>query len=244
MTVILPGAEPASHAGGPTGVLVVHGFTGTPHSMRPIADALVEAGHTVELPLLPGHGTTVADMITTGFAEWSAHVEAVYVDLAARTERVYVIGLSMGGTLTLWLAARRPELAGIVVINAAAVPDEDTRDGVKAFIESGAAVLDAIRGDIAKPDVAEIAYDQTPLRPFLSLQDALIDLQTELPNIAMPTLIIVSEQDHVVPPASSDHIASMISSDAKRLLLTESYHVATLDYDQQRIIDAVLEFVQ
>ena len=243
MRDILPGGEPASFPGGSTGVLVVHGFTGTPHSMRPIAEALAGHGHSVELPLLPGHGTTVEDMIKTGFDDWSSHVDQVYVELASRTDRVVVVGLSMGGTLTLWLASRRPELAAIVVINAAAVPDEDTRDGVKAFIESGAEVLDAIRGDIAKPDTPEVAYDQTPLRPLLSLQDALVDLQDHLPNIAMPTLIIVSEQDHVVPPASSDHIASMISSDPQRLTLTDSFHVATLDYDQDRIIGAVVEFV-
>lgn len=211
--------------------------------MRPIAEALAGHGHSVELPLLPGHGTTVEDMIQTGFDDWSNHVDQVYVELASRTDRVVVVGLSMGGTLTLWLASRRPELAGIVVINAAAVPDEDTRDGVKAFIESGAEVLDAIRGDIAKPDTPEVAYDQTPLRPLLSLQDALVDLQDHLPSIAVPTLIIVSEQDHVVPPESSDHIASMISTDPQRLTLADSFHVATLDYDQDRIIDAVVEFV-
>ena len=71
---VLPGAEPLSHAAGPVGVLVIHGFTGSPQSMRPIANACIAAGHTVEMPRLPGHGTTVDDMLTTDWDDWSHHV--------------------------------------------------------------------------------------------------------------------------------------------------------------------------
>lgn len=169
MTTILPGAEPMSVRGGPTGVLAIHGFTGSPQSMRPIASAMADAGHTVELPRLPGHGTSVDDMLTTGWSDWTAAVDAAYCDLAARTERVVVTGLSMGGTLTLWLATQYPEIAGIIPINAAAVADPDLMDGLEAFLASGATVIDAIGGDIAKEGVVEVAYDQTPLAPLLSL---------------------------------------------------------------------------
>ena len=83
---LIPGAEPWSHQGGPAGALVLHGFTGNPGSMRGVAEALADAGFTVDLPLLPGHGTKIEDMIPTGFADWSAHAEARYQDLAARCE--------------------------------------------------------------------------------------------------------------------------------------------------------------
>jgi carboxylesterase len=222
---------------------VVHGFTGSPHSLRPLADALATAGHTVELPLLPGHGTRVEDMIHTGWSDWCLHVEAVHADLAQRVERVFVVGLSMGGALALWLASRNPALAGIVTINAVAVPDHDLRDGIQAFVDSGAELMDAVRGDIAKPDVPEVAYDQTPLRPLLTLQTALEELQTLLPAIRVPTLLIASLNDHVVPAATSDHIAARIGVEAERLSLTDSFHVATLDYDQERIITAVDDFI-
>src|SRR5438445_9825017 len=114
---IIPGAEPWSAKGGPNGALVVHGFTGCPQSMRPLARAFAAAGFAVELPLLPGHGTSVDDMLTTTWDDWSGCAERAYVDLAARCQRVVVAGLSMGGTLTVWLAAHHPEFAGIVVVN-------------------------------------------------------------------------------------------------------------------------------
>src|SRR5262249_13233346 len=116
---ILPGAEPFAADGGPDGVLVVHGFTGSPQSMRPLAEAFAAAGFTVELPLLPGHGTSVDDMIPTSWADWSGAAEVAYQELASRCRRVIVAGLSMGGTLTVWLAAHHPEIAGIVCVNPA-----------------------------------------------------------------------------------------------------------------------------
>ena len=116
---ILPGAEPLSHRGGPIGVLVIHGFTGSPQSMDPIAQACIRAGHTVEMPRLPGQGTNVDDMLNTAWPDWSAHVEQVYLDLASRCDRVFVTGLSMGGALTLWLASRHNTIAGIAIVNSA-----------------------------------------------------------------------------------------------------------------------------
>src|SRR3546814_10304015 len=110
MPDVAPEAEPLSVAGGPVGCLVIHGFTGNPSSMRPIADAIVADGHSVELPRLPGHGTTVEDMNTTSWADWTAEVEASYQRLAARCDHVIAMGLSMGGTLTAWIAAEHPEI--------------------------------------------------------------------------------------------------------------------------------------
>ncbi len=242
MTNILPGAEPMSVTGGPIGVLTIHGFTGSPQSMRPIAEAMAARGHTVELPLLPGHGTTVDDMIATGWSDWTAAVEASYLDLASRTERVIVTGLSMGGSLTLWLATKYPEIAGIVPINAAAVADPDLMEGLRSFLDSGASVIDAIGGDIAKEGVVEVAYDQTPLAPLLSLQEGLLAMTSDLERISMPTLLITSHNDHVVPPSSSDFVAARIAVSAERLWLDDSFHVATLDVDEQRIIDEIAAF--
>src|SRR5436190_3273338 len=119
---ILPGAEPWSVDGGLAGALCLHGFTGNPTSMRGVAEAFAAAGFSVELPRLPGHGTSVEDMKPTRWADWSGEAEAAYQRLAARTERVVVAGLSMGGSLTLWTALQHPEVAGIVCINPATLP--------------------------------------------------------------------------------------------------------------------------
>src|SRR5207245_4725127 len=101
---------------------VVHGFTGSPQSLRGLAEAFAAAGFAVELPLLPGHGTTVQDMATTGWEDWSSAAEAAYQQLAQRCVRVVVAGLSMGGALAVWLAIRHPEVAGIAVVNPAIDP--------------------------------------------------------------------------------------------------------------------------
>src|SRR5580704_6208840 len=100
---IIPGAEPYSTSGDTRGALVLHGFTGNPQSMRGLALALADAGFTVEMPLLPGHGTRIEDMLETRWEDWSAAAEVAYTELAARSDGVVVVGLSMGGTLSVWL---------------------------------------------------------------------------------------------------------------------------------------------
>ncbi|MDY7104122.1 MAG: alpha/beta fold hydrolase [Actinomycetota bacterium] len=244
MSEVLRGAEPFSAEGGRVGVLVVHGFTGCPQSMRPLAEALAGEGFTVELPRLPGHGTSIDDMLTTRWADWSAAAEDAYRELAARCDRVVVTGLSMGGTLTLWLATRHPEIAGIVPINAAAQFPPDMREGLTAAQGAGAEVIDAVGGDIADPDATELAYDKTPVAPLLSLLDAVEELADGLASIRCPALVVVSDQDHVVEPSSSDVIAERVSGPVEVLRLARSYHVATLDHDRDLIAQRAIEFVR
>lgn len=238
---ILAGAEPLSVAGGPTGVLVLHGFTGSPQSMRPLAQFCADAGHTVEMPRLPGHGTTVEDMLTTSWSDWSAHVEQVYLDLAERCERVVVTGLSMGGALTLWLASRHPEIAAIAIINSAGQPDASRPGDLAAAIAGGVITADAVGNDIALEGAVELAYDKTPLQPLLSLVEAIEGF--DLPAITCPALIIFSEQDHVVPPETAAYIAEQVSGPTTVVALADSFHVATLDHDADRINELIGEFI-
>ena len=124
---IIPGAEPYSATGDTRGALVLHGFTGNPQSMRGLALALADAGFTVEMPLLPGHGTEIEDMVDTRWEDWSGAAEAAYTELAARSDGVVVVGLSMGGMLSVWLAEHHPEIAAIAVVNPLlSPPDADT----------------------------------------------------------------------------------------------------------------------
>jgi len=228
---ILPGAEPQSWPGGPDGALVIHGFTGTPQSMRSLAQAFATAGFTTELPLLPGHGTAVADMIPTTWDDWSAAAEAAYVDLAGRCRHVVVAGLSMGGTLAVWLAAHHSEIAGLIAINAAVLPQPEIAEFLTPMLEAGAQTFDAIGNDVAMAGVVELAYDATPLAALASLGAAIDDLQPQLGRITCPALVMSSPEDHVVPPPSSDHLASTVSGPVERVTLARSYHVATLDND-------------
>ncbi|MBS1848335.1 MAG: alpha/beta fold hydrolase [Actinobacteria bacterium] len=233
---IIPGAEPwSSPGGGPHGVLVLHGFTGNPQSMRPLAEAFADAGFVVELPLLPGHGTSVDDMLETGWDDWSASAEAAYLRLAGRAEKIVVAGLSMGGALAGWLGGRHAEAAGFVFINALATEPPGIRDLVQSMIDSGETVMDAIGSDIAKPGVVEASYPATPLRPLATLFGAAPLLADALASITAPVLVCNSPQDHVVPVTDSDFIATTVNGPVERLTMERSYHVATLDFDAELI---------
>ena len=243
MSEILPGAEPMSVEGGRVGVLVLHGFTGNPQSMRPLAEACAAAGHSVEMPLLSGHGTRLEDMLDTTWADWSADAEAAYERLAARTEQVVVAGLSMGGSLTIWLATRHPELAGIICVNPATQAAAEVRDFIQALVDDGQEVMDSIGSDVADPASPELAYPGTPLRPLLSMFDAANEVQSSIGSIKCPLLLFTSPEDHVVPPTDSDFLAEQIGGTVERVSCDRSYHVATIDYDKDLIIERSLEFV-
>ena len=241
---IIAGCEPWSAQGGPHGVLVLHGFTGNPQSMRGLAAAFAAAGFAVDLPLLPGHGTSVDDMLTTDWSDWSAAAEEAYEALAARVDKVVVAGLSMGGSLTAWLASRHPEVAGIVCINPAlSVPDEIVT-ALTDMVAGGVDRIPAIGGDVADPDGREKAYDATPLVPLLSLAAAGEAFRSDLPKVECPVLIMTSPQDHVVEPRNSDLLADGVSGPVERVTLERSYHVATLDYDKDLIDERAVAFAR
>lgn len=232
-----------SHEGGPIGVLVLHGFTGNPQSVRPLAEAAVAAGHGVEMPLLSGHGTAVADMLDTGWQDWSADAEVAYEKLAARSERVVVAGLSMGGSLTCWLASRHPGIAGIVCVNPATQAAPEVREFVQGLVDAGETIMDGIGSDVADPDVVESAYPETPLRPLLTMFDAANDLHAQLSRITCPLLLFTSPEDHVVPPGDSDFLAGAVSGPVTRVSCDNSFHVATIDRDRDMIARRAMEFV-
>ncbi len=240
----MPGAEPYAAPGGPGGVLVLHGFTGNPHSMRALAEGLAGAGLRVEAPLLPGHGTSVEDMLPTRWSDWSGAAEAAYLDLAGHCERVAVVGLSMGGTLSCWLGERHPEVAGLVLVNPLVRPiPADQQAAVRSLVEAGQRLMDGIGSDIADPAAVELSYDKTPLEPLLSLLDAAEQVGADLPRIECPVLLFSSRNDHVVAPDNGDAIASALGQRCERVWLERSYHVATLDYDRAEIERRAKEFV-
>jgi carboxylesterase len=232
---ILQGAEPYSATGDSRGALVLHGFTGNPQSMRGLAVAFADAGFTVEMPLLPGHGTAVEDMLPTRWEDWSSAAESAYVDLAARCEAVVVVGLSMGGSLTAWLGEHHPEIAGLVLVNPLIVPPAELAEGVKALIEAGEETIPGIGSDIALEGSVESAYDLLPLQAALSLFDGVTQVEAQLESVVSPVLLFNSTQDHVVDPVSSERLAEKVKGPVERIVLERSFHVATLDYDKDEI---------
>jgi carboxylesterase len=238
----MPGAEPYSTTGDARGALVLHGFTGNPQSMRGLAMALADAGFTVEMPLLPGHGTAVADMVPTRWEDWSAAAEAAYLDLAARCDGVVVSGLSMGGSLSVWLAQRHPEIAGIAVVNPLVSPPTELMPLVTEMLDGGMETMPGIGSDIALEGSVESAYPEVPLAAAQSLFGAAAEIEAGLESVTCPVLLFSSPQDHVVPPVNSDLLASRAKGPVERIVLERSFHVATLDYDKDEIEARTVEF--
>ena len=238
------GAEPFSAAGGPDGVLVLHGFTGSPFSMRGVAEKLADAGFAVELPRLPGHGTAVEDLIPTRWADWSRAAEEAYLELSVRCRKVAAVGLSMGGTLACWLAERHPDLCGIAVVNPLVEPaGAELTDAVRSMLDAGTPTVPGIGSDIARPGANELSYGATPLEPALSLFEAVEEVCDDLGKIACPVLLFSSRQDHVVPPSNGDLLESSVAGPCERVWLERSYHTATLDYDRDEIDARTVAFV-
>ena len=242
----MPGAEPVDLPGGEIGVLLSHGFTGTPQSMRPWAEHLNAAGLTVRCPLLPGHGTRWQDMNETTWDDWYGTVEQAFDDLRSRCSTVFAMGLSMGGTLVLRLAEQRGEqVAGIVVVNTSlATQRKDAKllPVAKRLVGS----FPGIASDIKKPGEKELAYDRLPLKAAHSLQSAWPVVCADLPRITSPVLVFRSTVDHVVEPISGVRLLEGLHGHAsvRERLLENSYHVATLDNDAPTIFEESLAFVR
>ncbi|MCX4667779.1 alpha/beta fold hydrolase [Streptomyces sp. NBC_01381] len=241
---VLPGAEPYRHEGGEVGVLLCHGFTGSPQSLRPWAEYLAEQGLTVSLPLLPGHGTRWEDLQITGWQDWYAEVERELAGLLERCAEVFVFGLSMGGALALRLAAKHGDaVRGIVVVN----PGNKVHGLAARALPVARHLVRTTKGiasDIAKEGSDEVGYDRVPLHAAHSLRRFFQRVDGELPQVTQPLLLLHSPQDHVVPPVDSARILSRVSStDVTEILLEQSYHVATLDHDADRIFEESLAFI-
>ena len=229
-------AQPERTDGRRVGVLVSHGFTGSPFSVRPWAEALAAEGYAVEMPRLPGHGTTWQDMNTTGWADWHAEIERAFAKLTAENDVVFVAGLSMGGALALRLAADHPgEVAGVILVNPA-VHSERFDVKLLPVVKHLVAAFPAIGNDIKKPGGEEHAYPKTPLKAAHSMFSAYKVLRGDLGRIVAPILYFRSREDHVVDPSSSRIIGAGVSSaDYTERMLEDSYHVATVDNDAETI---------
>jgi carboxylesterase len=242
---LLADAEPFSFDGGPVGVVVSHGFTGNPSSLRPWADHLAAAGYSVRLPLLPGHGRPWQDTNRTRWPEWYAAVEASFTELTARCETVFAVGLSMGGTLVTRLAEQHPErIAGLVLVNPAYATrrfDAKLAPYITWLVKS----RPAIGGDIKKPGVAEEAADRLPVVAFASLQKLWKTTRADLAKLRAPVLMYRSREDHVVDDLSAELLkARAVNTTIEEIILEDSYHVATLDNDAERIFTGSVEFIE
>jgi carboxylesterase len=245
---VRPGAEPYAHDGDDVGVLLCHGFTSNPASLRPWAEAVAAAGHTVRLPRLPGHGTTWREMGRTSWADWYNELDVAFTELRARSRFVAVGGLSMGGALALRLAQNHPADGGagvdaVVLVNPA-VRMEDPRLKALPVVRWVVPWLPPVGNDIKKPGMVEDAYDKIPPHAVHSMLAGYRTVVADLPMVKQPLLLFRSTADHVVPASSSALVLAQVSStDAEEVLLEDSFHVATLDNDAPMLFERTLAFI-
>lgn len=232
----------ASHRPAQIGVSVLHGFTSTPQSVASVAAALEQAGFTVDMPLLPGHGTTWQDLAQTPHRQIMQAARDSWDRLAGRCELVATVGLSMGGALALHVAAHRDVLA-VTAINPGLRLKPGTATAARLLSPVAPAVA-AVAGDIAQTGVQEIAYERTPLRGVVELSALAARVRSELAQISCPILLARSARDSVLPRSAADTLVSGVGeARLKQLLLRRSRHVATLDYDAELLARSIVEHI-
>lgn len=228
------------------GVLVVHGLTSTPQVMGPVSEHLAAQGYAVHAPLLPGHGTSLADMATTRYTDWARCVRDAAQALRADHDVVVAVGLSLGGALVTDLGARRPDLVDALVLINPGFASDDRRLRSLPLLRHLVPTLPGLADQIRRPGPPrELAYDRLPLRPFASFVAHWPRLIRGLPQITAPVLLLRSAHDTLVSARSGALVLEHIGSDdVTEVWLPHSAHVATLDHDRELLLDQTSAFVE
>ena len=233
---------------GSIGAVLVHGFTGTPYEMRYLGDQLARAGITVHGLRLPGHGTTIEDLDRTTWEDWADAVEDAFDSLRLMCGQVAVVGQSLGGLLSLHLAAHRPEVAAVAAL---ATP---------LWLEGlGAKVADwAARGALRWPAIPKLmrtdvrdrrvrrenpCYDAIPTRALGELARFMKLVGGELGEVRQPVLVLHGKQDHTAPVACAGRIAERTRAVRTRIL-PRSYHLIAADVERDIVAAEVVDFIR
>ena len=240
-------SSPFFFEGGPSGVLLLHGFTATPVEVKLIGQYLHESGYTVSGPLLPGHGTTVEDMNRCRGTDWTGHVEGALADLQARCETVFVGGLSMGTLLSLCLAAHHPELSGAILYSPA-LRVADRRIYLTPFLKhlvrkqpkSG-------KSDLSDPQAGLRlwSHEENPVPAAHELLKLIRQVRQLLPRVTCPVLVIHSTLDQYIHPTSAQCTYERVGSTDKELItLHNSGHCITVDSEWTFVAQKTYDFTQ
>ncbi len=233
--------------GGSIGVLLIHGFTGSPPEMRLIGDYLHDRGITIAAPLLPGHGTSLEDANSRKWREWTDHVAGALTDLQARCEKVFVGGLSMGTLLTLYLAAHHPEVPGVVLYAPAAKVDNRL-----IYLTPVMKYVIPVRAPSSESDLVDPeakyrlwAYDAYPVHAAHELLKLIYQVRRLLPRVVCPALIFHAARDKHIRDEGAQYVLDRISSEDKELIvLRNSGHALTVDMEWEAVAQRTHEFVQ
>lgn len=245
---LIPGAEPryiaAPEVTDAPGIVLLHDLGDTPQELEPLAQALGNKGYTVELPLLPGHGTHIADLAATTWEDWAGASQLVLDELVGRAGPVVVGGIGLGATLAAWIALDRPEVAGLIAINPRATPiPEEANDVMRAMLADGTSVVPPLAPDVSDRTAKVLGYDSIPVRTLMSMFSGVNELATHWADIKCPILLVSSARDHRVHPVNSEWVRDHASSPVELVELKHSFHLATLDVEHVDLEHRALDFV-
>lgn len=236
---VIPGAEAFYLKGNEVGILLIHGFVGTPQSIKFIGKQLNDKGFTVMAPRLKGHGTHYKELEDATFTDWLEELEFAYQQLKQICSHVFIAGQSMGGALSLLLATKLNP-SGVIAINAAfSVPGYESfkNENDLKYIQEG-------KPDIKDDSVIEITYPMIPIHAVKQLLAIIEMSKSNLSKVTCPLLLFKSLEDHVVPHENTDFVYSQVSSWQKEIIqLKNSYHVASMDFDKFNIVQHSEAFI-
>jgi len=232
----IPNSDGFTLSGGKIGILVIHGFTGSPVTIKPWANYLNQIGYTVSAPCLPGHGTTWQEMNETTWQDWYEAVEQSFIELKSKCDRVFVAGFSMGGALALRLAQiRGSEIEGLLLLN----PSVHDRRWFLKLTPILKFILPSVKKgltDIAAPNPPVHSYGRTPLKALDSLRKLWHIAERDLYLIDLPIMVAYSINDHAVDPENSmTVIDNIFSVDIREVIFEKSFHNVPLDYDADQL---------
>jgi carboxylesterase len=241
----IPSADGFTLNGGKIGVLVIHGFTGSPATIKPWAEFLNHQGYTVIAPCLPGHGSTWQELNNTNWQDWFNKVEQSYLELKSKCDRVFIAGFSMGAALTLRLCQiRGSEIEGLIILN----PSIHDRRLILKLTPILKYLIPSVKKgptDIAKPNPPKHSYGRTPLKALDSLRDLWRKVERDLYLIDLPLMVAYSINDHAVDPRNSQTIIDNVYSvDIREIIFEKSFHNVPLDYDAQMLNNESKIFIE
>ena len=234
--------------GSRTGILFIHGFTGTPESIAPWARGVHEqGGFTVHLPALAGHATSWQDLNSTTWQQWFDGIEEEFFELKKSCDRVFVAGFSVGGALALRLAQLHgQDIEALLLLNPSIYDEKNKKfyfllPLLKHLIPSmGSGVM-----DVKKPATKRLSYDRMPLKALDSLRGLWRTVEENLYRVSNPLFIGYSLEDHVVDPLNSETIINnVLSHEIREVIFEDSYHNVSVDNDAEILISESVAFIQ
>jgi carboxylesterase len=243
--MIIPTAEPFFFPGDRVGCLLIHGFTGAPKEMRWMGEYLASQGYTVLGVRLAGHATRLEDMMRMHWQDWLASVEDGYYLLKGCVDQVFIIGLSMGGILSLLFTSQHP-ISGVVAISTLYAMPDDPRLPFIRFLSPLVPTVKKGPPDWRNPEAVKdhVEYSIYPTRGVIQLRELLSEMRSALPLVRAPALIVHSKRDGGVPPHNAEQILRALGSQDKQLLWVEnSGHVIPREPDRHLVFTKIDEFI-